>query len=59
MSFDRKLTRRSALHGTVAVTIAQILAACGSDGEGSLGTGAGTGGAWRPRRARWCSRPRG
>jgi len=48
MAFDRKLTRRSALHGTVAITIAQILAACGSDGDGdgSLGTGGtGAGGA--------------
>jgi uncharacterized protein len=44
MSFDRKLTRRSALHGTVAVTIAQILAACGSDdgvAPATGGTGAG------------------
>ncbi|HYP99237.1 MAG TPA: alkaline phosphatase PhoX [Polyangiaceae bacterium] len=46
MSFDRKLTRRSALHGTVAVTIAQILAACGSDDGGAHGAGgAGSGGA--------------
>ncbi len=58
MSVDRKLfTRRSALHGTVAVTLAQILAACGSDddsapgggganagGSAGLGGGAGTGG---------------
>jgi len=40
MSFDRKLfTRRSALHGTVAVTIAQILAACGSDDDSTNGSG--------------------
>jgi len=46
MSFDHKLiSRRNALHGSVALTFAQILAACGSD-EGSSGTGgtAGSGG---------------
>lgn len=58
MSFDRKLTpswiakrvsRRTALQGAAAVTIAQILAACGSDGVGPIGTGgaAGGGGAGR------------
>src|SRR5262245_54577481 len=46
MSSERKLSRRSALHGTVAVTIAQILAACGSDSDGSPGAGGtGAGGA--------------
>lgn len=46
MSFEPKLfTRRTALHGTVAVTLAQILAACGSDDGGAVGAaGANAGG---------------
>ena len=40
MSFQNKLfTRRAALHGTAMVTLAQILAACGSDDDSRVGTG--------------------
>ncbi|HEY0468307.1 MAG TPA: hypothetical protein VGC79_29120, partial [Polyangiaceae bacterium] len=45
MSVDpKRFTRRTALHGTVAVSIAQILAACGSDDDGAQGMGGANGG---------------
>ena len=44
MSFQNKLfTRRNALHGTALVTLAQILAACGSDDDSALATGGAAG----------------